>query len=277
MPLHHLRRNVNEHHRRFIQAPFLRAWKEKDFRVCLRWFFFWLPSLGYLMQQNDGSPWIRLSALFVSALFSTLCAIRIQQIYARLRLKHPVPAGQDAYRTVLAVQQQWFCRRYQCTPRELGARCMELFNRWQEQSAMQRKTGYSAIETRMQHFFSLPDTTRLMTWLLGILTMMAAMLTLGSSIDAVFEAIGQWKFITLVTITGTLLCFEVTLLVLVLGQLLRHLGDLWWLSKRPALTDQRVYRYLNRMLAASNLSPRNTWAMRPFDRFQEKLFEPVGR
>ncbi|MBD1587703.1 hypothetical protein [Pseudomonas typographi] len=237
----------------------------------------YLPVMGALVIWNYPAPSAaHLLSLVVFAAFSVVCAVQIEEVYARLRLEALNAVGPDACAQLNRTQQLWFCRRYSCTADDLENTSQQLLNRWEAHQRLVRLAGRDALDDRLKAFFSVPDTPRLVAWLTGLLAIVATLLTLGGSIDNVFEGLAHWQFIVAVTVAGTLVIFEGTVVLYFVGQLLRHLADYLFWSTDPALTDRRVYRYLMRMQACIDLPVRNAPALRMIDRAIERLFSPVG-
>lgn len=245
--------DIQEHFQKFERAPIKAAWRRRDARSCLIWIAACLPGiLWVVLELPSVSLYQYIPVLFAILIITMICAAKITDVYARIRAES-LGADVNASRTDrLKLRQDWLCMRYECRPGELVIKARALRQLWEERQEIRRLASNDTMGPRFAAFFRLPDSARFIGLLIAITAIIATLVTLGSSIDSIFEALQNWRRLIANVLIATLLCAEVVLFWILLTGMIREIGPsiLEEIGVLP-LSSRQVYRYLLAMHTAS--------------------------
>ncbi|MCF5199921.1 hypothetical protein DNF23_52260 [Pseudomonas syringae pv. pisi] len=246
MSIHQLRKDVEEHFQRFERAPFKEAWRRRDARICLIWMIAWILAFsGALIFFPAPTLTDYVPALLPVLLISLICTVHLREVYARIRAEQMGAASITTPSERLKLKQDWLCTCYNCGPGELVDKARELRHLWEERQELKRLASNDTMGPRIAAFFRLPDPGRLITILFTIAAIVTTMVTLGSSIDAIFDALQDWRTLGANIVIATFLCTEIILLWIMITGMVREIGPsvLEQIGLLP-MSSRRVYRYL---------------------------------
>lgn len=246
MSINQLHVDLEDHFQLFERVPFKAAWRRRDARSCLVWIAACLIALLWALIEVPG---ITLShyipVLLPILLITMICAAHMGEVYSQIRAEG-LGAGPNTSRAErLRLQQEWLCERYECCPSELLDRARDLRHKWEERQEIRRLASNDTMGPRFAAFFRLPDPARFIGLLVAIIAIIATLVTLGSSVDSIFEALQDWRTLGVNVVISTFLCTELVLLWIMATGMVREIGPsmLEQIGLLP-LSSRRVYRYL---------------------------------
>lgn len=278
MSISQLHTDLEDHFQLFERVPFKAAWRRRDTRSCLVWIAVCLIALSWALIALPGitlSHYIPI--LFPVMLITMICAARMGEVYSQIRAER-LGAGPNTSRTErLRLQQEWLCKRYECSPSELLDRARNLRHVWEERQEIRRLASNDTMGPRFAAFFGLPDPARFIGLLVAIVAIIATLVTLGGSVDSIFESLQDLKQLGATIVIGTFLCAEVVLLWIMATGMVREIGPslLEQVGLLP-LSSRRVYRYLFAIHIASELSIPESKKTSGFLKFVSFFFVPIS-
>ncbi|WP_214348464.1 hypothetical protein [Pseudomonas congelans] len=246
MSIHQLRKDVEEHFQRFERAPFKEAWRRRDARICLIWMAALILAFsGALIFLPAPTLTDYIPALLPVLLISLICTVHLAEVYARIRAEQMGAASITTPSERLKLKQDWLCARYHCEPDDLVDKARALRQLWEERQELKQLASHDTMGPRIAAFFRLPDPGRFIAALFTIAAIFTTMVTLGSSIDAIFDALQDWRTIGANIVIVTFLCTEIILLWIMVTGMAREIGPsvLEQIGLLP-MSSRRVYRYL---------------------------------
>ncbi|MFG6202721.1 hypothetical protein [Pseudomonas retamae] len=161
MSISQLHTDLEDHFQLFERVPFKAAWRRRDTRSCLVWIAACLIALLWALIALPGitlSHYIPI--LFPIMLITMICAARMAEVYSQIRAER-LGAGPNTSRTErLRLQQEWLCKRYECSPNQLLDRARNLRHEWEERQEIRRLASNDTMGPRFAAFFRLPDPAR---------------------------------------------------------------------------------------------------------------------
>ncbi|WP_024645060.1 hypothetical protein [Pseudomonas syringae] len=278
MSINQLRKDVEEHFQLFERVPFKKAWRRRDARICLIWMAAWMLGILAALIFLPGATLTHYTpALLPVLVISLICTVHLAEVYARIRAEQMGAASITTPSERLKLRQDWLCTRYNCEPGELVDKARALKHLWDERQELMCLASNNTMGPRMAAFFQLPDPARFIGILVAIAAIFTTMVTLGSSIDAIFEALQDWRTIGTTIVIVTFLCAEIVMLWIMVTGMVREVGPsiLEQMGLLP-MSSRRVYRYL---LAVHDASEPVTPVRRNVPgllRLISVLFMPVG-
>jgi flagellar biosynthesis protein FliQ len=246
MSINQLHIDLEEHFLLFERVPFKAALRRRDARSCLVWIVACLIALLWALVEVPGITLSHYIPILLPILLITMiCAAHIGEVYSQIRAEG-LGAGPNTSRTErLRLQQEWLCKRYECCPSELLDRARDLRHKWEERQEIRRLASNDTMGPRFAAFFRLPDPARFIGFLVAIVAIVATLVTLGSSVDSIFEALQDWRTLGVNIVISTFLCTELVLLWIMATGMVREIGPslLEQIGLLP-LSSRRVYRYL---------------------------------
>ncbi|SDX17384.1 hypothetical protein SAMN05444064_114107 [Pseudomonas syringae] len=246
MSIKQLRLDVEEHFQRFERVPFKKAWRRRDARICLTWMVAWILALTSALIFFPGATLTgSIPVLFPVLLVSMICTVRLAEVYEEVRAEQMGAAAATTPSERAQLKQQWFCTRYNCEPGELLDKARAFKSLWEERQELKRLASNDTMGPRMAAFFRLPDPARFIGLLIAIAAIFTTMVTLGSNIDAIFDAVQDWRTIGANILISAFLCAEVVMLWIIFTGMVHEVGPsiLEQLGLLP-MSSRRVYRYL---------------------------------
>ncbi|PMY47819.1 MULTISPECIES: hypothetical protein [Pseudomonas] len=246
MSISQLHIDLEEHFQLFERVPFKAAWRRRDARSCLVWIAACLIALLWALIEVPGITLSHYIPILLPILLITMiCAAHMGDVYSQIRAEG-LGAGPSTSRTErLRLQQEWLCKRYECCPSELLDRARDLRHKWEERREIRRLASNDTMGPRFAAFFRLPDPARFIGLLVAIVAIIATLVTLGSSVDSIFEALQDWRTLGVNIVISAFLCTELVLLWIMAAGMVREIGPslLEQIGLLP-LSSRRVYRYL---------------------------------
>ncbi|MGX0890499.1 hypothetical protein AB7M22_002507 [Pseudomonas sp. ADAK2 TE3594] len=246
MSISQLHIDLEEHFQLFERVPFKAAWRRRDARSCLVWIAACLIALLWALIEVPGITLSHYIPILLPILLITMiCAAHMGEVYSQIRAEG-LGAGPSTSRTErLRLQQEWLCKRYECCPSELLDRARDLRHKWEERQEIRRLASNDTMGPRFAAFFRLPDPARFIGLLVAIVAIIATLVTLGSSVDSIFEALQDWRTLGVNIVISAFLCTELVLLWIMATGMVREIGPslLEQIGLLP-LSSRRVYRYL---------------------------------
>lgn len=250
--------NLEAHFQLFERVPFKAAWQRRDSRICLLWTGTCIVTLIGGMVSVPGVTLAHyILILLVMLPITLICALRMSEVYAMIRSERLGAGPLASFSDRLLLQQQWLCGQYECSPNELVDKARGLRKIWEERQEIRQLASNNTMGPRFAAFFRLPDTARFLGLVVGAAAIFATLITLGSSTDAIFQALDNWKRIGVNILVATFLCAELIMLWIMLSGMVREIGPsiLEQLGLLP-LNNRRIYRYLLAMhYAAEPITP----------------------
>lgn len=253
MSIKQLQIDIEEHFKFFEKVPLKAAWARRDTKVSLLWtgacFLGLVIALIEMPAETLNSYWYVLPPILIVTM---ICALHMSEVYDLIRAERLGASTTASLSDRLHLRQQWLCERYQCTPAELVGKARELRHVWQERQEIRRLASNDTMGRRFVAFFRLPDSGRLIGSLLAVAAIFATLITLGGSIDSIFDALQNWKAITLDIVLVSFLLTEFVLFWIMVTGMIQEIG--------PSILEQlgllrsgnrRVYRYLLELHTAS--------------------------
>jgi hypothetical protein len=210
-------------------------------------------------------------------IITMICAARMGEVYSQIRAEK-LGAGPNTSRTErLRLQQEWLCERYECCPGELLDRARDLRHKWEERQEIRRLASNDTMGPRFAAFFRLPDPARFIGLLVAIVAIVATLVTLGGSVDSIFDSLQDLKQLGANIVIGTFLCAEIILLWIMATGMVREIGPslLEQIGLLP-LSSRRVYRYLFAIHIASEPSNPESKKISGFLKFVSFFFVPLS-
>ncbi|MFA1026430.1 hypothetical protein ALP10_00208 [Pseudomonas syringae pv. helianthi] len=246
MSINQLRKDVEEHFQRFERVPFKEAWRRRDARICLIWMAALILAFsGALIFLPAPTLTDYVPRLLPVLLTSLICTVHLGEVYARIRAEQMGATSITTPSERLKLKQDWLCTRYNCGPGELVDKARALRHLWEERQELKQLASHDTMGPRIAAFFRLPDPGRFIAALFTIAAIFTTMVTLGSSIDAIFDALQDWRTISATVVIVTFLCSEIILLWIMVTSMVREVGPsiLEQIGLLP-MSSRRVYRYL---------------------------------
>jgi hypothetical protein len=253
MSINQLQIDIEEHFRLFERVPLKAAWARRDTKVSLLWtgacFFSLVTALIELPADTLNGYWYVLPPILT---ITMICALQMSEVYDLIRAEHLGAGTTASLEERLHLRQRWLCERYQCTPIELVGKAQELRRIWEERQEIRKLASNDTMGPRFKAFFRLPDAGRFITSLLTVAAIFATLITLGGSIDSIFDALQNWKAIVLDIVIVSFLLAELVLFWIMVTGMIHEMG--------PSILEQlgllrsgnrRVYRYLLSLHLAS--------------------------
>lgn len=253
MSINQLQIDIDDHFKLFERVPLKAAWARRDTKVSLIWTgacFFGLVTevIALPAETLNGYCFVLPPILTITM----ICALHMSEVYALIRAEHLGAGTTASLADRLHLRQQWLCKRYQCIPTELVDKARDLRRIWKERKEILKLASNDTMGPRFVAFFRLPDSGRFIGSLLAVAAIFATLITLGGSIDSIFDALQNWKAITLDIVLVTFLLAEFVLFWIMVTGMIQEVG--------PSILEQlgllrsgnrRAYRYLLALHMAS--------------------------
>jgi hypothetical protein len=278
MSINQLQIDIEEHFQLFERVPFKAAWSRRDTKVSLFWTGACLLGLVLavinLPAETLNGYWYVLPPILI---ITMICALHMSEVYALIRAEHLGAGTTASFADRLHLRQRWLCDRYQCTPAELVEKAREFRHIWEERQEIRKLASNDTMGPRFLAFFRLPDSGRLIGSLLAVAAIFATLITLGGSIDSIFDALQNWKAIVRDILLVSFLLTEFVLSWIMVTGMIREMG--------PSILEQlgvlrsgnrRVYRYLLALHMASEPIPQFGKRLPGFLKLISLFFEPVS-
>jgi hypothetical protein len=253
MSINQLQIDIGTHFQLFERVPLKAAWARRDTKVSILWtvacFLGLIMALIELPAETLNDYWYVLPPILT---ITMICALHMSEVYALIRAEHLGAGTTASFADRLHLRQQWLCKRYQCTPAELVDKARDLRRIWEERKEIRKLASDDTMGPRFVAFFRLPDSGRLIGSLLAVAAIFATLVTLGGSIDSIFDALQNWKAITLDIVLVSFLLTQFVLFWIMVTGMIHEIG--------PSILEQlgllrsgnrRVYRYLLELHMAS--------------------------
>lgn len=278
MSISQLQSDIEEHFQLFERVPLKVAWGRRDTKVSLLWTGACLSGLVIALTKLpaeilNGYWYVLPPILFITM----ICVLHMSEVYALIRAEHLGAGTTSSLADRLQLRQRWLCDRYQCTPPELVCKARDLRRFWEERQELRKLASNDTMGPRFVAFFRLPDSGRLIGSLLAVAAIFATLITLGGSIDSIFDALTNWKMIGRDILLVSFLLTEFVLSWIMISGMVREMG--------PSILEQfgmlrssnrRVYRYLLALHVASEPIPAFGKMLPGFLKFISLCFEPVS-
>lgn len=278
MSINQLQIDIEEHFQLFERVPLKAAWARRDTKISLLWtgacFLGIVMALIALPAETLNGYWYVLPPILT---ITMICALHMSEVYALIRAEHLGAGTTASLADRLHLRQQWLCKRYQCTPTELVDKARDIRRIWEERKEILKLASNDTMGPRFVAFFRLPDSGRLIGALLAVAAIFATLITLGGSIDSIFDALKNWKAITLDIVLVSFLLSEFVLFWIMVTGMIQEIG--------PSILEQlgllrsgnrRVYRYLLALHMASEPIMPFSRRLPGFLKLISSCFEPVS-
>lgn len=278
MSIGQLRDDIDEYFQNFEKVHFKIAWKRRDSRSCLIWTGLSVISLtGALIFLPASVLTHYVPFLPLVLLVTLICAVRMGDVYGQIRAERLGVRSNNSYLQRLSLQKQWLCTRYVCDENDLPTKARDIRRMWEERQELKKLANNDTMGPRFKALFGLPDTNRFIGLLVAMLAIVATLVTLGSSIDAIFEALKEWRKIGANILITWIFCAEVIMLWIITAGMIREIGpSVLEQLNLSSLSDRRVYRYLLAVHEASEPLPSSGREFTSLRKFVELFFLPMN-
>ncbi|MBI6853945.1 hypothetical protein YA0002_14310 [Pseudomonas cichorii] len=265
MQIQKIQEDIGEHRKLFVRLPFATLFRKREYAVTSGY----LLIISIFMLYRIGSygvTWFVDTIAWMSYCMVVLmiALMRCMDVIAMTRSEFierltgiARPLDCNAYIGLQVQEQQWFRQHYQCTNGQLSSNALALEEQWCSWQRIRSRAGDEQSSDFRRFYFSLPESGRFMTLLVGFFAIVATLIiTLGATPTAYFELLDDWRGYVGFVIQVTALLAYAALPLLGAKVMLRELFlTLLDYVNGIQVTDRSFYRYIRQMIWSVGVKP----------------------